>query len=134
MPFEFKRLNIPDVVLVVPKVFGDDRGFFLEFYKHSDFTAGGIPEHFVQDNHSRSVKGVLRGLHYQKNPAAQGKLVRCLNGRIFDVAVDIRRGSPAYGLWVSAELTAENNHMLYVPPGLPTVQVSDTAEVLQVHR
>jgi len=132
MPFEFNRLDIPEVILVVPKIFGDDRGFFLEFYKHSDFIAGGIPEHFVQDNHSRSVKGVLRGLHYQKEPAAQGKLVRCLNGRIFDVAVDIRKGSRTYGAWVSAELTAENNHMLYVPPGFAHgfQVVSDTAEVL----
>ncbi len=132
MPFEFKRLVIHDVILVIPQVFGDDRGFFLEFYKHSEFTAGGIPGHFVQDNHSRSVKGVLRGLHYQKDPAAQGKLVRCLNGRIFDVAVDIRKGSSFFGKWVSAELTGGNNHMLYVPPGFAHgFQVlSDTAEVL----
>lgn len=132
MPFEFKRLSIPDVILVVPKVFGDPRGFFLEFYKHSDFVQGGIPEHFVQDNHSRSVKRVLRGLHYQKDPRAQGKLVRCLSGAIFDVAVDIRRGSPTFGKIVFAELGAENAHMLYVPPGFAHgFQVlSDTAEVL----
>lgn len=132
MPFEFKRLDIPDVILVVPKVFGDDRGFFLESYRHSEFIAGGIPGHFVQDNHSRSVKGVLRGLHYQKDPAAQGKLVRCLHGSIFDVAVDIRKASPTYGTWVSAELTGDNNHMLYVPPGFAHgFQVlSDAAEVL----
>jgi dTDP-4-dehydrorhamnose 3,5-epimerase len=132
MPFEFRCLDISDVILVVPKVFGDDRGFFLESYKHSDFAAAGIPEHFVQDNHSRSVKGVLRGLHYQKNPAAQGKLVRCLNGSIFDVAVDIRKGSPTFGMWVSSELTGGNHHMLYVPPGFAHgfLVLTETAEVL----
>lgn len=132
MPFEFNRLVVSDVILVIPKVFGDDRGFFLEFYKQSEFAAGGIPEHFVQDNHSRSVKGVLRGLHYQKDPTSQGKLVHCLGGRIFDVAVDIRKGSHTYGKWVSAELTGENHHILYVPPGFAHgFQVlSDSAEVL----
>ncbi len=132
MPFVFRRLVIPDVILIEPKLFGDQRGFFLEFYKHTEFVRAGIPEHFVQDNHSKSAKGVLRGLHYQKNPHAQGKLVRCLNGKIFDVAVDIRKGSPRYGKWVSAELTGENSHMLYVPPGFAHgfVVLSDSAEVI----
>jgi dTDP-4-dehydrorhamnose 3,5-epimerase len=132
MPFEFKQLAIPEVVIVVPKVFGDARGFFLEFYKHSEFAQAGIREHFVQDNHSKSLKGVLRGLHYQKHPHAQGKLVRCLTGRIFDVAVDIRKGSPSFGKWVGVELTAENNSMLYVPPGFAHgfLVLSDSAEVL----
>ena len=132
MPFVFRRLVIPDVILIEPKLFGDQRGFFLEFYKHTEFVRAGIPEHFVQDNHSKSAKGVLRGLHYQKNPHAQGKLVRCLNGKIFDVAVDIRKGSPRYGKWVSAELTGENSHMLYVPPGFAHgfMVLSDSAEVI----
>ncbi len=132
MSFEFKHLAISDVILVTPKIFGDSRGFFLEFYKHSDFVRAGIPEHFVQDNHSKSVKGVLRGLHFQKNPHAQGKLVRCISGSIFDAAVDIRKGSPSFGMWVGVELTSESGRMLYVPPGFAHgFQVtSDSAEVL----
>lgn len=132
MPFEFRQLSIPGVILVIPKVFGDARGFFLEFYKHSEFAQAGIGEHFVQDNHSKSAKGVLRGLHYQKAPHAQGKLVRCLQGKIFDVAVDIRKGSPNYGKWAGAELSGENNHMLYVPPGFAHgfLVLSESAEVL----
>jgi dTDP-4-dehydrorhamnose 3,5-epimerase len=94
MPFEFKSLDIPGLVLVQPQVFGDDRGFFFELYKHTDFAREGIKAHLVQDNYSRSEKGVLRGLHYQKTPKAQGKLVMCMRGRIYDVAVDIRKGSP----------------------------------------
>ncbi len=117
MPFTFKKLSIPDVQLIEPKVFPDGRGFFLETYKHSDFVQAGIPEHFTQDNYSRSEKGVLRGLHYQKHPHGQGKLVRCVKGSIFDVAVDIRKGSPTFGKWVGAELTEENNHLIYVPVG-----------------
>ena len=132
MPFEFTPLAIPGLLLITPKIFGDARGFFLELYKHSEFVRGGIREHLVQDNYSRSVKGVLRGLHYQKTPKAQGKLVVCLKGNIFDVAVDIRRGSPHYGAWAHAELSEENRHMLYVPPGFAHgFQVlSDSAEVL----
>ena len=117
MPFNFRRMEIPEVILVEPRFFGDERGFFVETYKHSEFMTGGIPEHFVQDNHSRSSHGVLRGLHYQKHPKAQGKLIRCIEGRIFDVAVDIRIGSPSFGKWVGIELSDENNLMLYVPPG-----------------
>ena len=132
MPFKFTRLEIDAVILVEPQLFGDDRGFFLEFYKRSDFVRGGIPEHFVQDNHSRSTKGVLRGLHYQKDPRAQGKLVRCIEGSIWDVAVDIRQGSPTFGRWVARELTAENRQMLYVPPGFAHgfLTLSDRADVL----
>ena len=132
MPFEFKTLEISGPVLVRPQVFGDDRGFFLELYKHTDFVQGGIKEHLVQDNYSKSSKGVLRGLHYQKTPRAQGKLVMCLKGRIYDVAVDIRTGSSQYGKWVGAELSEENRLMLYVPPGFAHgFQVlSDTAEVM----
>lgn len=132
MPFEFKQLEIPGLVLVRPQVFGDDRGFFFELYKRSDFTRGGISGHLVQDNYSRSAQGVLRGLHYQKAPKAQGKLVMAMQGRIFDVAVDIRKGSPFYGKWMGVELSAENRSMLYVPPGFAHgFQVlSDTADVM----
>lgn len=117
MPFEFTRLEIPDVVLIKPKVFGDERGFFKETYKQSDFELAGIPVNFVQENCSRSTKGVLRGLHYQKHPKAQGKLVAVTRGRIFDVAVDIRTGSPTFGKWVASELSSDNHHMMYVPVG-----------------
>lgn len=119
MPFEFKRLDaIPDVVLVEPRRFGDDRGWFMETYKRSDFVEHGIPHDFPQDNHSRSAEvHTLRGLHYQLPPHAQGKLVRCPRGRLFDVAADLRQGSPSYGRWVAAELSAANGRMLWVPPG-----------------
>ena len=93
------------MILVEPLSFKDGRGVFKEIYKYSDFTKAGIKEHFLQDNYSKSVKNVLRGLHYQKHPKAQGKLVRCLKGRIFDVAVDMRKGSPTYGRWIGVELS-----------------------------
>lgn len=115
--FEFASLSIPGVILVTPRVFSDERGFFLETYKHADFAKAGIAETFSQDNHSRSLQGILRGLHYQKDPFAQGKLVRCIKGSIFDVAVDIRKGSPFFGKWVSAELNEDNQFMMYIPPG-----------------
>ncbi len=132
MPFDFTNLKIPGVVAVKTKRFGDDRGFFMETYKHSEFEAAGIAEHFVQDNQSRSARSVLRGLHYQKDPKAQGKLVRCLSGRIFDVAVDIRKGSPTYAKWIGEELTAENGLMLYIPPGFAHgfLVMSDAADIL----
>lgn len=114
---EFIKTEIPDVILIQPKVFGDERGFFLESYKKSLFILNGIDYDFIQDNHSMSAKGVLRGLHYQLNPKAQGKLVRCVSGSVFDVAVDIRRGSPTYGKWVGYELSARNKQMLWIPPG-----------------
>lgn len=117
MPFTFTRLTIPDLVLVEPKVFGDERGFFMETYSYRDFAVFGIRAAFVQDNHSLSRGPVLRGLHYQKKPMAQAKLVRCIRGAIFDVAVDIRRGSPTYGKWVGVELSAENKRQLYLPRG-----------------
>jgi dTDP-4-dehydrorhamnose 3,5-epimerase len=132
VPFDFRSLELPGLMLIAPKVFADGRGAFLEFYKHSEFAGAGIPDHFVQDNHSSSVRGVLRGLHYQLEPKAQGKLVRCVQGRIFDVAVDIRKGSPYYGKWAGQELSGENNLMLYVPPGFAHgfLTLSETAEVL----
>ncbi|MCL4488513.1 MAG: dTDP-4-dehydrorhamnose 3,5-epimerase [Chloroflexi bacterium] len=117
MPFDFEPLEIGDVILIKPQGAIDQRGFFREIYKLSDFRAHGIGVPFVQENHSRSAQGVLRGLHYQKNPQAQGKLLSVSRGRVFDVAVDIRRGSPDYGRWVGMELSDENGHMLYVPPG-----------------
>ncbi len=132
MPFTFTRLQIPDVILIKPRVYGDARGFFVETYKHSEFAAAGIAEMFVQYNHSHSAYGVLRGLHYQLPPMAQGKLLSVMAGEIFDVAVDIRRGSPTYGQWVGATLSAENHNLLYVPPGFAHgfCVVSDAADVL----
>lgn len=132
MPFEFKKYDLEGPILIQPRVFGDGRGYFLELYKYSDFAAAGIGEHLVQDNYSKSVKGVLRGLHYQKAPKSQGKLVMCLKGEIFDVAVDIRKGSPWYGRWLAEQLSEENRRMLYVPPGFAHgFQVlSDSAEIM----
>ena len=117
MPFHFTRTSIPDVVLIDPRVFPDDRGFFMETYKRSEFAPAGITEVFVQCNHSKSAKGILRGLHYQKQPKAQGKLIRTLGGEIYDVAVDIRKGSPMFGKWVAVSLSAQSKKMLYVPAG-----------------
>ncbi|HBA61052.1 MAG TPA: dTDP-4-dehydrorhamnose 3,5-epimerase [Elusimicrobia bacterium] len=132
MPFEFENTGLEGAVLVKPRVFPDDRGFFVETYKRADFLQAGIPAEFVQDNHSKSSQGVLRGLHYQRGAAAQGKLVRCVAGAILDVAVDVRRGSPGFGKWVAAELTAANAHMLYVPPGFAHgfLVLSETAEII----
>lgn len=110
---------IPDVLILEPKVFGDSRGFFLESYNQQEFEqATGLKPNFVQDNHSRSAKGVLRGLHFQLPPHAQGKLVRVVSGSVFDVAVDIRRDSPSYGRWIGVSLTAENHRQLWIPPGM----------------
>lgn len=119
MPFNFQPCkDLPEVVLIEPTVHADDRGWFMELHKRSEFNEHGITSPFVQDNCALSnVKGTLRGLHFQKAPAAQGKLVTCLVGEVFDVAVDIRIGSPTYRLWVSANLTSENHHMLWVPEG-----------------
>ncbi len=132
MPFTVSRLSIPEVLLIEPTMFRDSRGFFLESYKQSDFAKLGITENFVQDNHSQSAKNVLRGLHYQIHPNIQGKLVRCLRGKIFDVCVDIRKGSPTFSRWVSAELTEENCRMMYVPPGFAHgfVALTDRAEIM----
>ncbi len=132
MPFEFKKTEIDDVILVTPKIFGDNRGFFLESYKKSDFFNNGISIEFIQDNHSKSTKGVLRGLHYQTNPKAQAKLVRCSKGKIFDVAVDIRKTSKTFGKWVGEILSEENKRMLYIPKGFAHgfVVLSNEAELL----
>lgn len=117
MPFEFQKQEIKDVILVIPKVFGDNRGFFMETYKKSDFEKNGILGEFTQDNHSKSTKGVLRGLHFQKNEFAQAKLLRCTKGKILDVAVDIRKDSKTFGRYVKAELSEENKNMLFIPKG-----------------
>ncbi len=112
------RLALPDVLLIEPRVFADDRGYFYESFNARTFAAvTGLDVTFVQDNHSRSSKGVLRGLHYQLSPYGQGKLVRCPAGAVLDVAVDIRRSSPTFGQWVAEELSADNKKQLYVPVG-----------------
>ncbi|MEZ5975866.1 MAG: dTDP-4-dehydrorhamnose 3,5-epimerase [Planctomycetota bacterium] len=113
---EYRPTAIPDVVLCIPKVFGDERGFFLETFRAEEFEKHCAPLRFVQDNHSKSSQGILRGLHYQ-NPRPQGKLVRVIEGEVFDVAVDMRKDSPTFGKWVGEFLSAENKHMLWVPPG-----------------
>jgi dTDP-4-dehydrorhamnose 3,5-epimerase len=115
--FTFLPLDIPDVILIEPQVFADERGFFTETYKFSEFSAHGIQDRFLQDNYSRSSRGVLRGLHYQRPPKAQSKLVRVVQGEVFDVAVDIRMGSPTFGKWVGMILSSENQKMLYLPRG-----------------
>ncbi|BDQ31814.1 dTDP-4-dehydrorhamnose 3,5-epimerase [Nitrosopumilus zosterae] len=116
MGFTFKRLSIPEVILVEPKLYSDSRGFFYESFKESDFFSNEITK-FVQDNVSHSINGVIRGLHYQINPKPQAKLVSVFNGKIFDVAVDIRKKSPTYGRWVAEILSDENHRSLYVPEG-----------------
>jgi dTDP-4-dehydrorhamnose 3,5-epimerase len=113
---QFEPTAIPDVVLIKPKVFGDSRGFFLESWEERKFAAAGVNARFVQDNHSRSARHILRGLHYQIKQT-QGKLVRVVTGTVYDVAVDIRRSSPTFGRWVGAILSEENHHLLWVPAG-----------------
>ncbi|MCD6559526.1 MAG: dTDP-4-dehydrorhamnose 3,5-epimerase [Palaeococcus sp.] len=132
MPFEFKRLEIPDVILIKPKVFEDERGFFMETYKKEDFERAGIRGEFVQDNHSRSKYGVLRGLHFQKEPYAQAKIVRCIRGVIYDVAVDLRGNSPTFGKYIGVILSEFNKYQLYIPRGFAHgfVVLSDVAEVV----
>ncbi len=125
------KTEIPDVLILEPKVFGDERGFFLESYNKKSIEDAGIRHEFVQDNHSRSTRGVLRGLHYQiKQP--QGKLVRVTVGEVFDVAVDLRKSSPTFGRWVGFELSAENKRMAWIPPGFAHgfLVLSDVAEFL----
>ena len=131
MVFTFKKLQIPEVILVTSKSFIDERGFFLESFKDSEFTNNGINTKFVQDNFSHSIRGVLRGLHYQKNPKAQSKFVTALRGEIFDVAVDIRKNSPTYGQWVAEILSDENHKSLYIPEGFAHgfCVLSDEADV-----
>jgi len=133
MPYQVTPTAIPDVLILEPKVFGDARGFFFESYNENDFKqATGLDVKFVQDNHSRSSKGVLRGLHYQLPPHAQGKLVRCVRGAVFDVAVDIRKSSPTFGKWVGVELSEENHKQLWIPPGFAHgfLTLTDSADFL----
>jgi dTDP-4-dehydrorhamnose 3,5-epimerase len=132
MPYTVTKTDLPEVLLLEPKVFGDDRGFFFESFNQSDFQrATGLDVNFVQDNHSKSGNGVLRGLHYQiQHP--QGKLVRVTEGEVFDVAVDLRRSSPNFGKWVGVTLSAANYRQLWIPPGFAHgfVVTSNTAEFL----
>ena len=126
-------LSIPDVLLIEPQVFGDDRGFFFESFNQNKFEEViGKKINFVQDNHSKSLKGVLRGLHYQLNPKAQGKLVRVIQGEVFDVAVDLRQSSPTFGKWVGEILSANNKKQMWIPEGFAHgfLTLSDTAEFL----
>ncbi len=129
--FRFIPQEIPEVLLIEHKVFGDDRGMFTEVFREGDFAEAGLPR-FVQENHSRSARDVLRGLHYQNPPQAVGKLVRCLRGEIFDVAVDIRKGSPTFGRSVGVTLREGVPHLFYVPPGFAHgfCVLSDTADVI----
>ena len=131
MPFEFERQKIKDVILVKPTVFGDNRGFFMETYKKSEFTENGIDVEFNQDNHSKSSAHELRGLHYQAKPYEQAKLVRCVRGRIYDVAVDIRPNSETFGQYVKVELSEDNKQMLFIPEGFAHgfVVLSEEAEL-----
>ena len=127
------HLSIPDVILFTPKVFGDERGFFLESFNQQVFEqATGLKRNFVQDNHSKSQQGVLRGLHYQLPPKAQGKLVRVVAGEVFDVAVDIRKNSATFGQWVGEILSADNKRQMWIPEGFAHgfVTLSETAEFL----
>jgi dTDP-4-dehydrorhamnose 3,5-epimerase len=117
MPFTFQPTALSGVILIEPRVFADERGFFMECYKHSDFAAAGLPAAFVQENHSRSTRGTLRGLHFQRAPKAQGKLVRVVSGEIFDVAVDLRRSSPTFRRWIGMSLSAATRQSICIPPG-----------------
>jgi dTDP-4-dehydrorhamnose 3,5-epimerase len=126
------QTEIDGVVLIEPQVFGDERGYFMETYNQNDFQKSGIFAEFVQDNMSRSIRGTLRGLHYQLDPHAQGKLVRVIQGVVFDVAVDIRKNSPTFKQWVSVELSADNKLSMYIPPGFAHgfYVLSETAEFI----
>ena len=131
MKFKFKKLSIPDVIIITPEVFSDDRGFFTETYKKSAFEKAGIKENFTQDNYASSQKNVLRGLHYQIPPTEQAKLVRCIRGEVFDVAVDIRKDSTSFGEWVGVRLSEENKKMIFIPAGFAHgyLVLSEEAEI-----
>jgi dTDP-4-dehydrorhamnose 3,5-epimerase len=132
MPFEFERLEIPDVILIKPRVFEDERGYFMETYRKDEFEKAGIKGEFIQDNHSQSTYGVLRGLHFQREPYAQAKVVRCVRGEIYDVAVDLRKDSPTFGSYVNVTLSEDNKHQLFVPRYCAHgfLVMSDVAEVI----
>jgi dTDP-4-dehydrorhamnose 3,5-epimerase len=130
--FNFANASIPGILIIEPRAFSDDRGFFMEYYNIDEFKSNGFNEIFIQDNHSRSRKGVIRGLHYQIHPSPMGKLVKCVRGKIFDVGVDIRKGSPAFGRWHGEILSGENHKMLYFPPGMAHgfLSLEDGTEVI----
>jgi dTDP-4-dehydrorhamnose 3,5-epimerase len=130
--FKFTNAPIPGMIIIEPKVFSDDRGFFMEFFNRDGFSELGFNEPLLQLNHSRSKKGVVRGLHYQIHPFPMGKLVKCVSGRIFDVGVDIRKGSPHFGKWYGEILSGENHKMLYFPPGFAHgfLSLEDDTEVI----
>ena len=134
MPFTFCPSDIPNVTLIKPQIFDDSRGFFMESFKYSDFSKhiSNFPEYFKQDNYSYSYKGAIRGLHFQKFPSEQAKIVKVIKGEIFDVAVDIRKNSPTYGKYVAYNLSEENNNMLYIPVGFAHGfgVLSDSAHVI----
>lgn len=131
MSFDFEPQKIKDVILIKPKIINDNRGCFFECYKYSEFKENGIEKIFVQDNYSKSHSKVLRGLHYQKPPYSQAKLIRCVKGSIYDVAVDIRHTSPTFGTYIKAELSEHNQNMLYIPEGFAHgfLVISDEAEI-----
>ena len=124
MSFKVHRLSIPDLVVIESEAYHDARGFFMETFKKSDFEKFGLGMEFVQDNLSKSKKGTIRGLHYQRDPAAQGKLLRVLSGSVYEVAVDIRRGSPTFGKYAGVKLTSENGEMFWIPPGFAAGMIS----------
>ncbi|MFH1022564.1 MAG: dTDP-4-dehydrorhamnose 3,5-epimerase [Planctomycetota bacterium] len=132
MPFRFQPLSLAGAVRIEPRLFSDERGYFLETYQRAAFRAAGIQDEFVQDNRSRSAKHVLRGLHFQHEPFAQGKLVHVVHGEAWDVIVDIRRGSPSFGKWEAVVLSEENRRMVYVPPGFAHgfIAMADGTELL----
>ncbi|MCK5083938.1 MAG: dTDP-4-dehydrorhamnose 3,5-epimerase [Candidatus Omnitrophica bacterium] len=132
MPFKFKKLEIPGLVLVEPEIYGDDRGYFLELYRKNEFEKAGITKPFVQVDHSKSKKNVVRGLHYQKDPMAQAKMVDVIEGSIFDVVVDIRKGSPSFGKWLGVILGGAQRQLLYIPEGFAHgfCVVSETAHII----
>ncbi|MGB9613659.1 MAG: dTDP-4-dehydrorhamnose 3,5-epimerase, partial [Candidatus Margulisiibacteriota bacterium] len=130
--FKFTNAPIPGILIIEPHPFFDQRGFFMEYYNKEEFVKYGFTEVFVQDNHSRSKKGVIRGLHYQIHPYPMGKLVKVVRGKIFDVGVDIRKGSPTFGQWFGDYLSGENHKMLYFPPGFAHgfLALEDDTEVI----
>ena len=134
MPFSFKSLSIPEVILVEPKVFSDDRGYFLESFKSSDFSLNHIANCFVQDNLSFSKQNVIRGMHFQKKPKEQGKLVSVIKGGVLDVAVDLREESPTFMKWIAVELNDKQHAMLYIPEGFAHGFLSLTDEVYLVYK
>lgn len=132
MPFEFKRLENIGLILIKPKIFGDSRGSFAETYKREDFEEAGIKGEFVQENQSKSTHGILRGLHFQRKPYAQAKIVRCIRGVVYDVAVDLRKSSPTFGKYLGVILSENNHYQLYAPRGYAHgfLVLSDNAEVI----